>query len=277
MRDCVSGHDERRTRVGAGLERGVVELVSHAELGPRGEWCDDGRVRAERPLPDVFGVLLAPVSERAIVVAHGDAEHAARQLPPRPEEARQRPRRLTEAAAEEPAELRARAEEVEIEIAQTSVRKRHADVRIEQRPERQRDDALRGARCKHACRGTRRRGVRRTRRGLRRDDISIALRGVTQHHAHSTRGQPRVGHRSRQRSPRAAASQPRGGSGSVAPPPGKSESCSTARAATPPRRPPARARTRRAAHSTRWRRASRSASLPSAPARTRPTRSTRGR
>jgi hypothetical protein len=70
-----------------------------------------------RTLTDVEHVLLAAVLERAIVVRGRDAERATGKLPPRAAQRRCRKRELAVAAAEEAAELRAGAEQVEVDVA----------------------------------------------------------------------------------------------------------------------------------------------------------------
>src|SRR5512132_1360025 len=95
-----------------------------------------------RTLTDVPFVDLTAVHKGAIVVRRRDAEGAPRQLPARPAERGHRERELPVGAAEEAVELRARIEQVEVDVAEAGKRQRDRDVRIDDDAGNQRTHAV---------------------------------------------------------------------------------------------------------------------------------------
>jgi hypothetical protein len=86
--------------------------------------------------------LLASLLERAIVVRRGDRERAAASCQRDPATDGAGERDLRVAAAEEAVELRAGAEQVEVDVAQAGKRQRLRDVRIDDDAEGDGADAI---------------------------------------------------------------------------------------------------------------------------------------
>ena len=176
MDHLVGRHDEARSGRVSAREPGVVHVVSEPDRDARRQRSQQPDRRLRRTLPDILGVNLAPFHERAIVVRRRDAERSPGKLPARAAKRRDRERQLPVGATEERAHLRARAEQIEVDIAQTGERQRHRDVRIEDDADRERPDAVGtprdlGLRLHRAFAG-----------GAAALQIAIALGRVTQHH-----------------------------------------------------------------------------------------------